>query len=42
MSNGAVYDENGETRVIHQRKLEKLEDLIESAIGQPVLIAYWF
>ena len=24
MSNGAVYDENGETRVNHQRKLEKL------------------
>ncbi len=42
MSNGAVYDENGEIRVIHQRKLEKLEDLIESANGQPVLIAYWF
>ena len=42
MSNGAVYDENGETRLIHQRKLEKLEDLIESANGQPVLIAYWF
>ena len=42
MSNGAVYDENGEARVIHQRKLEKLEDLIESANGQPVLIAYWF
>ena len=42
MSNGAVYDENGETRVLHQRKLEKLEDLIESANGQPVLIAYWF
>ncbi len=42
MSNGAVYDENGEARVIHQRKLEKLEDLIESANGQQVLIAYWF
>lgn len=42
MSNGAVYDENGETRVIHSRKLEALEDLIEAANGQPVLIAYWF
>lgn len=42
MSNGAVYDENGETRVIHKRKLEMLEDLIEAANGQPVLIAYWF
>lgn len=42
MSNGAVYDENGETRLIHSRKLEMLEDLIEAANGQPVLIAYWF
>ena len=42
MSNGAVYDEFGETRVIHKRKLEMLDDLIEQANGQPVLIAYWF
>lgn len=42
MSNGAVYDDNGYVRVIHQRKLEMLEDLIEAANGQPVLIAYWF
>ena len=42
MSNGAVYDENGDARVIHKRKLEMLEDLIEAANGQPVLIAYWF
>ena len=42
MSNGAVYDEYGESRVIHSRKLEMLDDLIEAANGQPVLIAYWF
>jgi len=42
MSNGAVYDENGNVRLIHQRKLEMLEDLIEAANGQPVLVAYWF
>lgn len=42
MANGAVYDENGKPRRIHDRKLEMLEDLIESANGQPVLIAYWF
>ena len=42
MANGAVYDENGETRIIHNRKLEMLEDLIESANGQSVLIAYYF
>ena len=42
MSNGAVYDENKTPRFIHNRKLECLEDLIEAANGQPVLIAYWF
>ena len=42
MSNGAVYDENKEARYIHRRKLDMLEDLIEAANGQPVLIAYWF
>ena len=42
MSNGAVYDENKETRFIHERKLQMLEDLIEAANGQPVLVAYWF
>ena len=42
MSNGAVYDEYGESRVIHSRKLDMLDDLIEAANGQPVLIAYWF
>ena len=42
MSNGAVYDENHEARFIHSRKLEVLEDLVEAANGQSVLIAYWF
>lgn len=42
MANGAVYDENNQAREIHRRKLEMLEDLIESANGQPVLVAYWF
>lgn len=42
MSNGAVYDENKAARFIHSRKLDMLEDLIEAANGQPVLIAYWF
>lgn len=37
-----VYDENGKARIIHDHKLEALEDLIEAANGQPVLVAYWF
>ena len=42
MSNGAVYDENGKARILHDHKLEALEDLIEAANGQSVLVAYWF
>ncbi len=42
MANGAVYDENGNTVHIHDRKLDVLEDLIEAANGKPVLVAYWF
>ena len=42
MANGAVYDEAGECCRIHDRKIDALEDLIESANGKPVLVAYWF
>lgn len=38
----APYDENGHARRIHDHKLEALEDLIEAANGQPVLVAYPF
>lgn len=40
MANGAVYDELKETKIIHDRKLEALEDLIEAANGKSVLIFY--
>jgi SNF2 family DNA or RNA helicase len=42
MANGAVYSDDGKAVLIHERKLDALEDLIESANGKPVLIAYWF
>lgn len=42
MSNGRIYDEDKNIIHIHDRKLDALEDIIESANGQPVLIAYWF
>ena len=42
MADGAVYDENGNVKHIHDRKLEALEDLIEAANGKPVLVAYWY
>lgn len=42
MANGAVYSDTDEIISIHDRKLDALEDLIESANGKPVLVAYWF
>lgn len=42
MANGAVYDDNRNQVLIHDRKLDALEDLIEAANGKPVLVAYWF
>ena len=42
MANGAVYDEEKAVANLHERKLDALEDLLESANGKPVLIAYWF
>ena len=42
MANGTVYDDNRNQILIHDRKLETLEDLIEAANGKPVLVAYWF
>ena len=42
LANGACYTEDGTVARIHDRKLDALEDLIESANGHPVLIAYWY
>jgi len=40
LANGAVYDEYHNVRVIHNKKLDALEDLIEAANGKPVLVMY--
>ncbi len=42
MANGAIYDEDKKSIVIHDRKLDALEDLIEGMNGRPVLVAYWY
>ena len=38
LAKGAVYDEFHNVRVLHDRKLDALEDLIEAANGKPVLV----
>lgn len=42
IANGAVYFDDESVLEIHQRKLDALEDIIESANGKPLLVAYWF
>lgn len=40
LANGAVYDENRLVHLIHDGKLDALEDVIEAANGFPVLVFY--
>ena len=42
MAGGAIYAEEGKALHLHDRKLDALEDLVESANGRPVLVAYWY
>ena len=42
MANGAIYTEPPAYRVLHDKKLDALEDLIEAANGKPVLVCYWY
>ena len=41
-ANGAVYDAEKNYHVVHDEKLEALEEIVEAANGQPVLIFYSF
>lgn len=42
LANGTAYNENGEAIYFHNHKIEALGELIESADGNPLLVAYWF
>lgn len=42
MANGAVYTDDADIIEFHDRKLDALEDIIESANGKPILVAYWY
>lgn len=41
-ANGALYDEDKNVHEIHTLKLEALQELVESANGKPVLLAWTF
>ena len=42
LANGSIYDEDKKFYEVHNKKLDKLEEIIESANGKPVLVSYWF
>jgi len=42
MANGAVYGEERNVIPIHEKKLDALEDLVKTANGKPLLVAYWY
>lgn len=43
LASGAIYTEDGEGfHTLHEAKLDALEEVLESAQGEPVLLAYWF
>ena len=42
LANGAIYDDDKKAIQIHDRKLDALEDIVESMNGRPLLLAYWF
>lgn len=42
LSNGAVYSDDHTVVALHEQKLDALEDILESANREPVLVAYWF
>lgn len=41
-ANGAIYDADRNVHTIHDEKLEALEEILEAANGQPVLVFYSF
>ena len=42
LANGSIYDKAKNFYEVHNKKLDKLEEIIESVNGKPVLVAYWF
>lgn len=42
VASGAVFDAEQAYHVIHDAKLEALEELVEELDGQPLLLVYWF
>lgn len=42
LANGAVYNDDKTVTVLHQKKLDAVEDILDAACGHPVLVFYNF
>jgi hypothetical protein len=42
IANGAVYGEDGQVVLVHDHKLDELQDIMEETNGHPLLIVYEF
>lgn len=41
-ASGCIYTDDSEAMLVHDRKLDALEDLIEAQNGRPALVAFWY
>lgn len=42
LASGCIYTDDSEAMLVHERKLDALEDLIEAQNGRPALVAFWY
>jgi hypothetical protein len=42
LASGFVYDSNKVTHQIHDHKIEELQQIVDEACGEPLLVVYWF
>lgn len=44
LASGAIYNKHGETRIVHEHKIEDLAQLAEelAVAGEPLMVAYWY
>lgn len=42
IADGAIYDEGHTAHVLHDEKLDALEDIVQEAAGEPILIVYYY
>lgn len=42
IASGCIYDDEKNAHLIHNHKIEELQQIVEEAGGEPLLVVYWF